>query len=149
MSLHLPLSQMYSNSSSSVRSNSGLKRAESGAGECVRRDVHIAAMSALFSANTRVCTYSYEAEYLMLGMVRYGNYSGYYDLAYMFSHYPEDPAARRKTFEYYKLGAAHGDKVAAEELAWCYRTGYGVECDPERADVLEKEAQTMSEPSSA
>lgn len=87
-----------------------------------------------------------KAEYLMSGMVRCGNYSGYYDLAYMFSHYPEDPAARRKTFEYYKLGAAHGDKVAAEELAWCYRTGYGVECDPERADVLEKEAQTMSEP---
>ena len=54
-----------------------------------------------------------KAEYLMSGMVRYGNYSGYCDLAYMFSHYPEDPAARRKTFEYYKLGAAHGDTVLA------------------------------------
>ena len=87
-----------------------------------------------------------KSEYLMSGMVRYGNYLGYRDLAYMFSHYPEDPAARRKTFEYCKLGAAHGHKVAAKKLAWCYRTGYGVECDPERADVLEKEAQTMSEP---
>lgn len=84
-----------------------------------------------------------KAEYLMLGMANAGDYAEYYDLAYTYSRYGEDPAARKKTFEYCKLGASHGDEAAMDKLAWCYRTGYGVECDVERADMLEKEVQVM------
>lgn len=84
-----------------------------------------------------------KAEYLLLGMAKAGDHSRYYDLAYIFSRYGEDPIARKKAFEYCELGALHGDEVAMDKLAWCYRTGYGVERDPERADMLEKKAREM------
>lgn len=86
-----------------------------------------------------------KAEYIMKSMAEDGYRHAYYELALMYFKAGDDPVAKKKAFEYCKLGAAYGQRSAMKELERCYRNGYGVERDDEKADAIAEELAAMPE----